>query len=55
MNWNEVFDTALRGLFGVLRGMIVLVVSLLPFIVIGVPAYFLYRKKWKGHVTKKLT
>jgi hypothetical protein len=55
MNWNEVFEAALRGLYWVLRNMIVLAVSLLPLIVIGVPAYFLYRKKWKGHVTKKLT
>ncbi len=48
MNWNEVLDTALRGLFGVLRGMIVLVVSLLPLIVIGIPLYLLYRKKRKA-------
>lgn len=55
MNWNEVLEAALRGLYWVLRNIIVLVVSLLPLIVIGVPAYFLYRKKWKGQVTRKPT
>lgn len=53
MNWNEVLEAALRGLFAVLRGMIILIVSLLPLIAIGVPVYLLYRRKWKGRVTSK--
>jgi hypothetical protein len=53
MNWNEVLEAALRGLFLVLRGMIILMVSLLPLIAVGVPVYLLYRRKWKGRVTSK--
>jgi hypothetical protein len=53
MNWNEVLEAALRGLFLVLRGMMILMVSLLPLIAVGVPVYLLYRRKWKGRVTSK--
>lgn len=46
MDWNETFEIALRGLFGVTRGLIVLVVSILPLVVIiGIPAYYLTRRK----------
>jgi hypothetical protein len=46
MDWNETFEIALRGLFGVTRGLIVLVVSILPLIVIiGIPAYYLTKRK----------
>jgi len=49
MDWGETFETAMRGLFLVTRGLIVLVVSLLPFIVIiGIPAYYLQRRKRKA-------
>ena len=53
MNWNEVLESALRGLFLMLRGMIILMVSLLPLIAVGAPVYLLYRRKWKGRVTSK--
>ena len=52
MNWREVFEAALRGLFWVLRGLIVLVVSLLPLTIIGVPAYLVYQRKKKKRITK---
>jgi len=45
MDWGETFESALRGFFAVVRGLIILVVSLLPFIVIGVPAYYVYRRR----------
>jgi len=49
MNWGETFETALRGFFAVVRGLVILVVSLLPLVVIGVPAYYVYRRrKLKG-------
>jgi len=53
MNWSEVFQAALRGLFLVLRGLIVLVVSLLPLALIGVPAYFVYQRKRGRRITSK--
>ncbi len=45
MNWNETFETALTGLFVVLRGLIILAVALLPFILIGLPAYYVYKRR----------
>ena len=49
MDWGETFESALRGFFAVVRGLIILVVSLLPLVVIGVPVYYVYRRrKLKG-------
>jgi len=46
MNWGETFETAIRGLFTVVSGLIILVVSLLPLLlIIGLQAYYLYRRK----------
>jgi len=45
MDWGETFETALGGFFAVVRGLIILVISLLPLIVIGAPAYYLYRRR----------
>jgi len=45
MDWKETFETALRGLFAVFRGLIIIVVSLLPLLVVGVPMYYVYRKR----------
>ncbi len=53
MKWSEVFEAALRGLFWVLRGLIVLVVSLLPLALIGVLGYFVYRWQKKRRITSK--
>jgi len=53
MNWSEVFQAALKGLFWVLRGLIVLAVSLLPLALIGVPAYFVYKRKRGRRTTSK--
>jgi hypothetical protein len=45
MNWGETFQTAIMGFFIVLRGLIVTVVSLIPVAIIGVPAYYIYRRR----------
>ena len=45
MNWNEVLEAALKGLYLVLRGMIILVVSLLPIAAIAAPAYWVYSRR----------
>jgi len=45
MDWGETFETALGGFFAVVRGLIILVISLLPLIVIGAPTYYLYRRR----------
>jgi len=44
MDWGETFQTALSGLFFMVRGLIVLVVSFLPLIIIAAGAYYLYRR-----------
>lgn len=49
MDWGETFETALGAFFAVVRGLIILVVSLLPLVAIGVPVYYVYRRrKLKG-------
>ena len=46
MDWGETFETAIRGLFAVVSGLIILIVAILPLIVIiGIPAYYLQRRK----------
>jgi len=45
MDWGEVLATAIVGFFTVLRGMIVIVVSLLPLAVVGAPVYYVYRRR----------
>jgi hypothetical protein len=52
MDWKETFETALRGLFIVIRGLIITVISLLPLTVIGVPAYYLYRRRSRRQSSK---
>ncbi|KON28232.1 hypothetical protein AC481_02430 [miscellaneous Crenarchaeota group archaeon SMTZ-80] len=50
VDWGLTFETALMGFFGVIRGLIILIVTLLPLAIIGVPIYYLYRRREK---TKK--
>ncbi len=45
MNWGETFEIAIVGFFTVVRGMIILVISLAPLLIIGVPAYYLYKRR----------
>src|SRR4030042_2980504 len=46
MDWGETFETAVRGLFAVISGLIILITAILPLIVIiGIPAYYLQRRK----------
>lgn len=45
MDWSETLETAIVGFFIVLRGMIILVVSLIPLVVVGLPAYYVYKRR----------
>jgi hypothetical protein len=45
MDWGETLEIAISGLFTVLRGMIILVVSLIPVVVVSVPIYHLYNRR----------
>ena len=45
MDWGQTFEIAIVGFFTVLRGMIILVVSLIPLAAVGVPAYYLYKRR----------
>ncbi len=47
MDWGETFELALMGLFGVVRGLIILIVSLLPFIIVGAIIYYVYKIREK--------
>jgi len=44
MDWGETLEVAIIGFFTVLRGMVVLVVSLAPIVVVGVPLYYVYER-----------
>jgi len=45
MNWGEMLETAIVGLFTVVRGMIIIVVSMLPLAVVGAPVYYAYKRR----------
>jgi len=45
MNWGEVLETAIVGLFTVARGMIIIVISMLPLAVVGAPVYYAYKRR----------
>jgi hypothetical protein len=45
MDWSETLEIAITGLLTVVRGMIILVVSLVPVLVVGVPIYYLYNRR----------
>lgn len=45
MDWGKTLETALGGFFAVVRGLIILTVSLLPLAIIGVPAYYVYKRR----------
>jgi hypothetical protein len=51
MNWSETFQTAIIGLFIVLRGLIIIAVSLIPIAIIAIPAYYLYRRRKRREKT----
>jgi hypothetical protein len=51
MNWGETFQTAIMGFFIVLRGIIIIIIALIPIAIIGVPAYYIYRRR--RHKEKK--
>jgi hypothetical protein len=51
MNWGETFQTAIMGFFIVIRGIIIIIISLIPIAIIGVPAYYIYRRR--RHKEKK--
>jgi len=54
MDWGETLEIAIIGFFTVLRGMLILVVSVIPIAVVGVPLYHVYerrKRKQQGHKT----
>ena len=56
MDWGETFETAIRGLFAVVSGLIILIIAVLSLIVIiGIPAYYLQRRKRIQNQKKRMT
>jgi hypothetical protein len=45
MDWGETLEIAILGLFTVLRGMIILVLSLIPVVIVAVPIYYIYKRR----------
>ncbi len=45
IEWGEILQTALTGLFLMIRGLIILVFSFIPLIAIAGPAIYLYRRR----------
>jgi hypothetical protein len=45
MDWGETLEIAMSGLFTVIRGMIIVVVSLIPVVIVSVPIYYLYKRR----------
>jgi hypothetical protein len=45
VDWGETFEIALTGFFTVIRGLIILIVSILPIAAIALLAYYLYRRR----------
>ena len=45
MDWGETFEVAILGFLTVVRGMVILLVSLIPVAVVGVPIYYFYRRR----------
>jgi hypothetical protein len=45
MDWGETLEIAIVGFFTVLRGMVILVVSLIPLAAVGLPAYYVYKRR----------
>jgi hypothetical protein len=45
MDWGETLEIAISGFFTVVRGMIILVLSLVPVVIVSVPIYYLYRRR----------
>jgi len=46
MDWGSTLEAAMRGFFTVLRGLIIIIVSIIPFVlIVGLPAYILYRRR----------
>ncbi len=53
MDWSQTIETALIGLFAVVRGLIILTVSLLPLIVIGATVYYVFKRLEQKKKKKK--
>ena len=53
MDWSQTVETALIGLFAVVRGLIILTVSLLPLIVIGATVYYVFKRLEQKKKKKK--
>ncbi len=45
MKWGEVLEAALTGLFTVVKGLIILAISIIPIAAIAIPIYHIYKKK----------
>ena len=45
MDWKDTFETALRALYAMVRGLIILAISILPIVIIGAPVYYIYKRR----------
>jgi hypothetical protein len=45
MDWKETFETALRALYAMVRGLVILAISIVPIAIIGAPVYYIYKRR----------
>jgi len=46
IDWSDTLWTAVRGLFIIMRGLIIFIIAILPIaLIIGIPAYYIHRRK----------
>jgi hypothetical protein len=58
IDWSETLQIALRGLFTTIRGLIILVFTVIPLVAVAGPAFYVYRRrkrKTRLHVETPVT
>ena len=48
LDWGKSIESGLQGLFMIIQGLITLTIVAAPFIAVGVPIYYLYRRRRKS-------
>jgi hypothetical protein len=47
VDWDATIKTGIKYLLNIIQGLIILIFIIIPFIIIGIPTYYIYRKKIK--------
>jgi len=47
VDWDATIKTGIKYLLNIIQGLIILIFIIIPFIIIGIPTYYIYKKKVK--------